>query len=235
MAATCWSSVRAKVMRATKIDQCGAVVPGAGGTLVSDGLIQVSYSFELDEGTEILQKNGNGVICINEPGCPEVKWLNVEAQFCRVDPDLVNMLTGWPLVLDCAGDSAGFRVRKTIQCKAGIGLELWSDIPGQECEADLVQYGYFLTPWINQGILGDLTLQDGAATFNLSGKARYGSQWGVGPYNVDMEEGSVVDVCDVPGPLLTAIGVDDLMDIHLTTVAPPEATVCGAVELVPAA
>lgn len=233
MAASCWSSVRAKVMRATKIDQCGLVVPGAGGSLVSDGLISVSYADELDPGTEILVKNGNGTVCINEPPCPEIKWLNIEATFCKVDPDLINMLTGWPLVLDCAGDSVGFRKRKTVQCRTGIGLELWSDVSGQECEEDELAYGYFLVPWVNQGLIGDITLEDGAATFTLTGKGRYGSQWGVGPYNVIMEEGSVEDVCDVPGPLLTAIGSTDLMHIQMTRVAPPTASTCGAVSLVP--
>lgn len=227
MAATCWSSVRGRALRATKVDQCGAVVEGAGGTLTTDGFITVNYSLELDEGTEILRKNAAGVICINEPPRPSVKWVNLEIQFCKVDPDLINMFTGWPVVLNAAGAGVGFRIRDEIQVSAGAGIEVWSDISGQACVGGDPLFGYFLAPWVNQGILGDFSISEEDATFTLTGKGRVGSQWGTGPYNVDL------DALGDPTNLLTPIGPRDAMDIHATAVPPPNAA-CGATALVAA-
>jgi hypothetical protein len=234
MATTCWSSIRGKAMRATKIDECGAVVAGPKGTLTTKGFVQVSYSFEVDEGTEISVPDANGDLCISEPGTPTIKWVNVVAQFCRVDPDLINMFTGFPVVADAAGGGVGFRVRDTIQANAGVGLEVWSDITGTGgvCAGGDRLYGYFLVPWINKGVIsGDIVVQNGEATFELTGKGVKGSQWDTGPY--------LVDAVDTPAPgtpakLATAIGANDLMDIHATTIAPPTPA-CGATTLTPAA
>lgn len=231
MPTTCWSSVRGKVMRATKVDQCGLVVPGPKGSLVTKGFVQVSYSFEVDEGTEISVPDANGDLCISEPGTPTIKWVNVEAQFCRVDPDLVNMFTGWPVVTDAAGGGTGFRIRDQIQANAGVGLELWSDVSGTGgiCAGGQRLYGYFLTPWINKGIIsGDILVQNGEATFTLSGKGVKASGWGTGPYLVDADAGGD------PAVLASPIGPDDLMDIHVTPIAPPTPA-CGATTLTPAA
>lgn len=228
MATVCFKSIRAKVLRATLLDACGAPIPGAGGTLTTNGQISVAFSFEVDDGDEITQRNGNGDLCISEPGCPVIKWMNVEIALCSVDPDLIAMATGWPKVLNSAGDVVGFRVRETIQCAAGIAVETWSDFPGQAC-ADVTekQYNYFLAPWVTQFRLDDYTLEDGAATFTLtSGKTRLDSPWGVGPYNV------VRGALDAPSPLLTAIGPSDHQHVQVTTLPPPTAA-CGATVLTP--
>lgn len=227
MPAICFSSVRGRRMRATKVNSCGAVVPGAAATLVTKGFVSVEYSFEIDEGEEIDVKNAAGEVCISEPGCPIIKWVNVEATFCNVDPDLVNLWTGWPLVVDGDGAGVGFRVQEAVACGAGIGLEVWSDISGTgACAGGLTRYGYWLAPWITNGIMGDITIENDAASFVLTGKTRKGSGWDTGPYNV------VLDDEDAASPLLAAIGASDHLHIQTTTVAPPAAA-CGAATLTP--
>lgn len=211
-------------MRASKVNSCGALVGGASGQLVTKGFVSVEYSLEIDEGEEIDVKNAGGEACISEPGCPIVKWVNIEATFCNVDPDLVNMWTGWPLVVDGDGAGVGFRIQESVACGAGVGLEVWSDISGGGCTGGAQRYGYFLVPWITNGILGDLTIENDAASFVLTGKSRKGSQWGVGPHDV------VLDDEDAAGPLLAAIGANDHMHIQTTLVAPPAAA-CGAATL----
>ncbi len=236
MACTKWSSVRGLVMRVTRVDSCGLFVPGPGGSLVTEGFVEANYSLELDEGTEIIVKKANSTFCINEPGCPLVKWVNLELQFCQVNPDLINLMTGWPLVTDCNGGGVGFRIQEEVQCTTGSAIEIWSDIPDQACAEDQLAYGYFLAPWVTQAIMGDISIKDDAATFTITAKTRKGSQWGVGPYLVDLEEGSFDDdICDTPSGLLTPIGSTDHLDIHLTRVAPPEETKGCAVTLVDAA
>lgn len=214
-------------MRATKVDNCGAPVESACSQVVTDGFISVQLSPEIEEGEEITVRKANGALCISDQGCPELKWITAEITLCQVDPDLFSFFTGYDLVLDYAGNSVGNRVGSDVQCDAGVALELWTDIPGQVCTATGVkQYGYFLLPWLINGIVGDFTIENDALNLVLTARTQVGSTWGVGPYNVDP-----INVANAPGPLLTPIGPRHHLDMHMTTVAPPVA-VCGCQPLV---
>ena len=107
---------------------------------------------------------------------------------------------------------------------------MWTDVAGtgDVCAGGDKLYGYFLVPWINRAVLGDIVVKNGEATFTLSGKGIKGSAWDTGPYLVD------ADVAGDPAKLATAIGEDDLMDLHVTSIAPPTPA-CGATLLTPAA
>lgn len=222
MATECWSSIRGRTMRATRVDECGAPVEGTCSQVVTDGFISVELSPEIEEGEEITVRKANGSLCISDQGCPELKWINVEITMCLVDPDLFAFFTGYDLVLDYAGKTVGNRVSSTVECDKGVALELWTDIPDQVCSATGVKkYGYFLLPWLVNGIVGDFTIENDALNLVINARTQVGSTWGVGPYNVDP-----TDANNTPGPLQTAIGADDHLDMHLTTIAPP-AAVCG--------
>jgi hypothetical protein len=225
MPATCWSSVRGRVLRATKVDECGAPVVGACSKVITDGFVSIQFSPEVSEGEEIEVKKANGDLCISDSGCPVMKWLTIAAEFCQVDPDLFSLLTGYPTVLDHAGLSVGNRITGSIRCTGGVALELWSDIPGDQCAGGAKQYGYFLAPWVTQGIIDDFTIENDAASFTINARTQSNSLWDVGPYDVDPTA-----VALTPGPLITPIGPDDHLDMHLTTVAPP-APVCGCTAL----
>lgn len=229
MATTCWSSIRGRTMRATKVDECGAPIESACSQVVTDGFISVEYSPEVEEGEEVTVRKANGALCCSDQGCPELKWINVELTLCQVDPDLFSFFTGYPLVLDFAGNSVGNRVRSAVQCDQGVALEVWTDICGQVCTTTgAKQYGYFLLPWVINGIVGDFTIENDALSLVISARTQVGGQWGTGPYNVDP---TAVGNPPPAGPLLTAIGATDHLDMHLTTVAPPTA-VCGCQALV---
>jgi hypothetical protein len=224
---TCWSSIRGRRLRVTKVDNCGTPVAGTCSQVVSDGFVSVEFSPEIAEGEEVEVRKADGTICVSDSGCPELKWINVEIAFCVVDPDLFSLVTGWETVLDHAANAVGNRVSGKVSCDEGFALELWSDIPRQDCGATgFRQYGYFLLPWVVNGTIGDFSLENDAATFTLSARTKAGGAWGVGPHNVD-----AIDVANTPGPLLTPIGPDDHMDLHVTTIEPP-AAVCGCQPLV---
>jgi hypothetical protein len=164
-------------------------------------------------------------LCVSDQGCPVLKWLNIKATFCQVDPDLFSMLTGYPTVLNHTGASVGNRITGSVACDAGVALEMWSDIPGDTCGPTGRRYGYFLAPWVKDGIIDDFTIENDAASFVINARTNPGSQWDVGPYDVDPTA-----VANTPGPLLTPIGADDHLDMHLTTVAPP-VPACGCTAL----
>lgn len=198
--------------------------------LVTDGFVSVGYSAEITEGEDIERKNARGAVCISKPGCDELKYFNIEINACGVDPDMFSFITGSPLVVDYKGDSVGNRVKKGSTCGINFALEVWTEIPSEVCDVDAAgaSYGYFLVPFISGGVLGDFTIENDALDIQFNSKSKDGSSWGVGPYNVDQ-----IDAAGTAGPLLTPIAGDDLMDIHLTTIAPPVA-VCGCQPMPPA-
>lgn len=219
-----WKSVRGRRMRLTRLDECCAPVAAATpcSVIVSSGFVSVAYSPEISEAEEIELKNAGGEICVTDPGCDTLKWINLTLSLCVVDPDVLNFVTGSPLVLDAAGDNVGNRIQAGAVCGTNFALEVWTDIPQAVCAATgAKQYGYFLAPCIGAGTIGDWTIENDALNLELTAKARSGAGWGTGPWDVDA---STVGLPVVPGPLLTPIGEDDVLDMHLTTVAPPALT-----------
>ena len=230
MASTCWSSVGAEVMRATRLDECGAPVIGPCSTVVSDGFVSIGWESEIKDGTEIEVLKANGQLCVSDKACDEIKWINLTFTFCQVNPDLVELMTGFDLVNNFAGTSVGNRIGKTVLCDGGFALEAWSRIPGQTCPpggATTKPWGYFLAPWIKNAVLTGFTLENDAASFEITARTEYGSKWGVGPYDVDP-----INAGNTAGPLLTPIGPTDALDMHYTTIQPPTVPVdCGCVPL----
>lgn len=226
MAATCWSSVRGKVLRVTKLDDC--CNPPAAGTacafVVSDGFVSVAYSKNIAEGTDIEVRKADGTICVTDQSCPEMKWIDLTITLCKVDPDLLFLMTGAPRAANFAGVNVGFGDLEDIAC-VNFSLELWTDIPNQVCTVGGVkQYGYWLTPCVTNGIVaGDVTVENDAATFTVTARTRAGSAWGVGPVGFDVDG---QDAANTPGQLITPIGATEHRRIQIVTIPPPT-PMCG--------
>ncbi|HEY5421314.1 MAG TPA: hypothetical protein VIL10_11295, partial [Marmoricola sp.] len=175
--------VRGRVMRVTRLDGCGGVVLGPDSVVTSDGFITVGLTANTDEGTTISVTNAAGKICILDQPCPQFTGYTAEVAFCGVDPDLYNLMTGQPVVLDANDDAVGFKMNSGVDaCDSGFALEVWSNVPQAACEPGAeAQYGYMLIPFLRGGIIGDFTIGNDAVNFTLSGAAsKDGSQWGVG-------------------------------------------------------
>jgi hypothetical protein len=224
---TCFSLIRGRVLRATKVDSCGAPVLGATSKVVSKGFISVQFTANTEEGEAISVTNANGDICVQDTPAPRFVNYALEIAFCGVDPNLINLMTGNPLVYDgsVTPEAVGFRVNSGLDLDAqGFALELWSSVPAAACVDGQASYGYFLSPFVKGGIIGDFTIENAAVNFTLTGATtRDGSGWGVGPYDV-------VDDAGTPSPLLTAIDDKDHLHVQITTIAPP-VDECGATEV----
>lgn len=185
----CFSLVRGRVMRVTRLDGCGAKVLGPDSTVISDGFITVGLSAQTDEGTTISVTNAAGRICILDEPCPTFTGYELAIEFCGVNPDLYRLLTGQPMVTDSQAtpQGVGFRMNSGIDaCASGFALEVWSNVPTAACAPGSgASYGYFLVPFVKGGIISDFTIGNDAVNFSLAGaKSKDGSAWGVGPYNV---------------------------------------------------
>lgn len=229
MPAVCPKIVRGRVMRITKLDACGVPVTGSASIVTSTGFIAINATMNYEDASPIKVEGANGVLCINDPGCPQFSDIDLEMQFCGVDPDLLGLITGDPVVLNDATptpSSVGFRIRGSDLCTTKFGLEVWSDISGQTCTTTTQQYWYHLFPFVGNPVWGDFSIANDAVNFTVTGTTLAGSGWGVGPQNV-------INVLPgpVPGKLLTPITAEDHYHGQVTTLAPPTAA-CGATALV---
>jgi hypothetical protein len=209
-------------MRATRLDGCGRVKDAECSAIVSEGFVSVAFTANIDEGEEITVTNAAGKVCVRDAPVASLTGYSLTITFCEVNPDLYAMMTGQQTVFDAEGEAVGFRVNSDVDAsQSGFALELWSNTPGVECDAEdegaAGSFGYVLVPFIKGGVLGDFTLENGAVTFTLqNATTKTGSAWGVGPYDV------VPGVGGTPGKLLDPIESGDHLHIQLTSVAPPE-------------
>ncbi len=180
------SYLRGRRMRATVLDAAGAPVYGEDAVVTTKGFITVAYTTVTAEGEAITVVNAAGEPCVAEAATPTMNGFTVEATFCEVDYRLFEILTGQRVLLDDDDVAIGIAESTDVDLSTvNFALELWlgSKNPGE--------YGYVLTPFLRGGIIGDVTIENAAITFTVTGLVtRGGSGWGSGPYAVQTVSGS---------------------------------------------
>ena len=66
MATKMLNSLKGRVIRITRLDNCGVPVVGACSSIVTAGFITLGFAPEVEAGDEYTQKNAWGDFCINE-------------------------------------------------------------------------------------------------------------------------------------------------------------------------
>ncbi|MFB7936672.1 hypothetical protein [Streptomyces sp. NPDC056049] len=231
MAVECASMSRGKMLRITKLNECGAVVTGAGSSLVAKAFVSGTFTPNYADVTEINTVDANGDNCIVDRGDVALRWVDMSLVICTLDPTMINLITGDPLVLDDAAptpNTVGFRLDADLTGSANFAIEFWSGITGQVCDpAGNAKYGYWLFPWLKDAQWGEWVIQNDALTITLTARAVFGGSWGVGPYD------DVIRSTATPAtltPLLTPIGATQPMHYQVTS-APLPTPACGAVTL----
>ena len=226
----CFTPVRGNAMRVTALDGCGQPVYGEDSVGVSDGFVSISFTANTDDGEEINVTNAAGRTCVRETPCPQFLGYTVEIEFCQVDPAVLAILTGQDVELDAQGLAAGFRMNSgNSGCDRAFALEIWTGTPGERCNPDApagsAAGGYLLLPYMQGGIFGDFTIENGAISFTVTGAAtKTGGLWGVGPYDV------ILNAEGVAAPLAVPIAEDDHLLVRFTEVAAPD-VFCGTMPL----
>lgn len=214
MTTQCFNVVRGRRVRITQLDTCGIPVSGgAGAFVVSSGFIQVTLAPDTEKGDEYVQKNANGDLCVNERAQDMLKRLAVTIDWCQVDPDIINLITGFPL--ETSGlNTVGFRIQEG-RFNTRWALELWVGLGDEDCSTS--GYGYVLVPRITGATLGDVKVENSVVSFQTAGYTEKNPGWGVGPFNV---------IGSPATPLTVPMGATQHALIRTTTVAPPAAA-CG--------
>lgn len=230
MTSVCYTPWKIPRVRVTKLDACGIPVTGCS-TVVSDGIISIAMTKEYEDREEFFVKNGDGKFCVRETNPPILKWINLEVTFCNVDPELVNIMTGLPLVMDDASSprAIGYSEDETFTATGNFALEGWTRIANQSvaCSGG-AEYGYGLFPWVKEATIGDITWENGAANFVVTARTSGNSGWGTGPYFVDYSDNPAGSTTEIA--LLTPITSTQHMRMFITRLAPPTAS-CGCATL----
>lgn len=211
-----FTPIRGKRIRITELDECGRIVEGAR-SMVTDGFVTVTLSPQVEDGTEITVRNANGALCVNERGNPTFTGFEVEIEFCEVNPTTMSIVTNAEEYEDYAGDIAGFTVPEG-EISGKFAFELWTGVSGVACGDEGAEAsGYLLLPLVANGTIGDLEIGgEDAITFSLSNSStRGGNDWGVGPFDVLLDESS--EAAPLPEPLDP---MDHLLMVE-TFVSPP--------------
>lgn len=235
MAAEDFGVVKGRRMRVTRVGNCGVPEAGQQSTIVTKGFITAKWAKVNKDASDLEQQNAEGELCIVDRTPPELKWFDVELVLCKVSPVLLSFFTDDPLVLDYANKPVGFRSAKSVKVSGGAAVEIWAGTGADDCAipvddtalegaASAERFGYFLSPFIKEGTIGDIEI--GASVMNLTvkGITAAAPMWGKGPYDVVAK-----DATNAAGRLLEPFGMEHL-HVQSTTIAPPAVT-AGAVAL----
>lgn len=232
MVAQCHSVVRAPAARVTRLGPCGEVLDTACAYATTESFVDITLTKVLQERQDALQLNANGDICVDKPKAPILRWYEVAITFCNVDPELFNIVSAEPLIMDdsVVPEAVGWCTLPDSPSASNFALEFWTGTEDEGCDDDETVYGYGLLPRVTQGMIGDVTIANGVITFTVTGITRAGNQWGTGPYNVIINETGVN--AGLPGPLLLPVAANAHKCFQWTKLGPPEG-LCGCQDLTP--
>lgn len=227
MPTKCYAPVRGSVIRVTRLDACGNPDPGASAVVVSNRVSSVSIDEVTEDGTNIRDRNFADELCVVDDSFTQILGYTAEIALCGVDPDLISLFSGQPVVKNAAGDVVGFDATTDVNLDSfGFAIEVWSRIAGAACDTSgNRQWGYTVFPFLKGGRIGGFSFENAAVQFTISGaQTRDGNGWGVGPFDVDRDD------VGQPAPLESALSPNTHYRSTLVTLDPPAAS-CGAIAL----
>jgi hypothetical protein len=229
--AECRSLVQGTRLRATRLNECGEPVYGACSTVVTACFAKVAMTVNQEDGTELKITNADGTYCAPpQLTNPQLNWIEVEAELNQVDPELFELLTGSPLILDDSTppQAVGWATDSDSYASTFFALEVWTNLarPSSSavCPTGTVRYGYLLLPFLLQGTVQDIEIQNGPISMTVKAMTSGGNAWHQGPYDV------VLDSTGAASRLLEPIPSTRHRHMQFTSLAPPDGA-CGCQSL----
>jgi hypothetical protein len=183
MAVNCGVSFGLCVMRITKVDAAGNVVAGSTNSYVSDKLISVGLSPNIETGNTFSLRNGCGCSISRFKSNDIFNWFEFTFAGGALEPEMMALMLGAETIVDGA-DVVGLAFPSQLDCdedEPAVGLEFWTKHivgSGQDGIHPWVHWVFPKTVWQ----LGDNTAEEDFLQTSLTGFSRTNSQWGDGPY-----------------------------------------------------
>ena len=178
----CLSSVYASRLRVSRLHDDGSLDPGTQNLYVTDSLVSIGQTPNVQNGEEFTQRNGSGGVCVYVTEQDTIVRYDLALSLCQLDAELIELLTGGR-VLTSGGVTVGFAVPSLDAIAPSVLVEAWSE--AREGSAQAAEDGaalYWHHVWTNvQWTLGAFTLERGILTVPLTGKAVENPSMGLGP------------------------------------------------------
>lgn len=190
---TCVSTLKAVALRAGRLDDTGALDPGASNLYISDALILVGFEPQIPDRESFEQLDGAGDKCAVYLGPPKPPdSANLTMNLCTLDSELIELLSGGTVVTS-GYDSIGYLAPTddTVN-EDGVFFEVWTYAwSGRErallgSAPAFWRFTFPKTTWQT----GQIQLENGISVIPMTGSATPNSQFGTGltadPFPVDM-------------------------------------------------
>lgn len=192
-------SVQFLRLRVTELGATGAPVTGASSGFVSDQMIELADSPDIETGQEILVRTGDGSLCVDYRDPNLVKRRLLTLSVCGVQDELFELLVG-ALLIQSGGNTIGHAdpVLGAIPNPYGVALEGWSkNLVGGTTDATL-PYFRWLYPRTYGWTRGEDRLLNGHLAWTFNGIAiENAGMRATGPFNDWDDAGSVARVRSV--------------------------------------
>ncbi len=218
MAAICASSILACGMRITLLDDNGNVADQANNYYVTDNLIDVQMTPEIEQGADRTLKSGCSCIIATAKFPDLLKRFNFQVRVGQLEPGLLGLMLG-ATVITAGGFPIGIDWPDSgISCAATpppkVALEVWSDVWEDDQQNETLPYWHWVWP-MTRWTIGQTNLNEDFLQLPLTGYSLSNGLWGHGPYNDD------------PGTAIGALG-----SVWQTADVPPDG-VCGLQTVTP--
>jgi hypothetical protein len=186
--------------------------------VTADAFTQIQNSPNYEDGQRFLERKANGNPCINEVDDGFLNWIEQTVTLCTLDPDLISMVTGDPVITD-NGESVGVAIGEGI-LNSRFSTEVWQEVTGDEaCDPEGQQrFVYWAFPHQGDAQIQDFTFENAAFTLAFRNRTKKASTlWDIGdPW-----------LADTPA---SEWDNQRHFALAITSVPPPEAA-CGAVQI----
>jgi hypothetical protein len=183
MAVNCGVSFGVCAMRATLLDAEGNVADVEDNSYVSDKVVTVNLTPNIETGNTFSKRNGCGCSLARFKSADIFNWFEFAIARGALEPALEAMLLGGATIEDGA-DIVGLAFPSALACEEGevqVALEFWTQHvvgSGRDSIHPYVHWVFPTTIWQ----LGDNTAEEDLMDMNLTGFSRTNTAWGEGPY-----------------------------------------------------
>jgi hypothetical protein len=217
MPSVCIPTLGICTIRAVQLLPSGQWVTGANAAVVSNGIISLSVTPEVEDGEQWRQRLPNGMYVAAAADLSQTEAFTYEMEFIQVEPALFQIMGGGSVVFDAHGNAVGVAISYRQQVPVYFALEMWSTSPAPDGGASGGVYS--VEPFLYDAVFGAVEYQNEAISFHMTARSAQNPNWGNGPFQV-VDDGG--DLTTLPDPVLS----QHLRYIRTTNVAPPDAD-CG--------
>ena len=179
-------------LRAARLDSTCSPLAGVNNGVVTSGIITMTRSPEITEGTEFDFVNGCGTQLAYAKDPDRIKRFNLTGELTVMDAELFEILFAGDLIVadvgeDFAGQNIGYASPIGEVGTEGTSLEVWTQAVfgvGGGCSSDASAPAYVRHVFPRATLVeGDRTFENANATVSFTGQAFANPAWGNGPWN----------------------------------------------------